>query len=88
MIARLSLVLALLVSAQAQTQMEMNDKACAGYKKADADLNRIYERILSVNAKDTDFVKALAPPRTPGLDSEMPMSNRCIQIPLRTPMEV
>ena len=56
---RLILAIAFVVAAHAQTQAEMNAKACSGYKKADAELNSIYKRILSINAKDSDFANAL-----------------------------
>jgi uncharacterized protein YecT (DUF1311 family) len=36
----------------------MNEGACAKFKKADAELNRIYEQVLSGKAADADFVKA------------------------------
>ena len=43
----------------AQTQSEMNEEACKKVKKAHAELDRLHQRILTANAKDTNFVKAL-----------------------------
>ncbi|HZS08268.1 MAG TPA: lysozyme inhibitor LprI family protein [Blastocatellia bacterium] len=42
-----------------QTQGEMNDEACGKYKKADAELNRIYNRILREYANDRIFLRKL-----------------------------
>jgi uncharacterized protein YecT (DUF1311 family) len=43
----------------AQTQSQMNVDACSSLKKADAELNRVYQQILGANTKDVNFVKAL-----------------------------
>ena len=42
----------------AQTQLQMTDEACQKFKKADAELNRVYQQILSANARDANFTKA------------------------------
>jgi uncharacterized protein YecT (DUF1311 family) len=45
--------------AWAQTQGELTEQACGKLRKADAELNRVYQKILAENANDADFVKAL-----------------------------
>lgn len=42
-----------------QNQMELNEKACAAYKKVDAEMNRVYQQILSENRADTLFVQKM-----------------------------
>jgi uncharacterized protein YecT (DUF1311 family) len=42
----------------AQTQSQMTEQACGGFKKADAELNRVYQQILAAKAADAVFVKA------------------------------
>jgi uncharacterized protein YecT (DUF1311 family) len=37
----------------------MTDEACQRFKKSDAELNRVYRQILSVNARDANFAKAI-----------------------------
>lgn len=43
----------------AQTQLELNEKACAADKKADAEMNKVYQRILSENRADQLFVQKM-----------------------------
>jgi uncharacterized protein YecT (DUF1311 family) len=45
--------------ANAITQGEMNDCVCNQYKKADAELNRIYQQLAAANANDKLFVDKL-----------------------------
>ncbi len=40
-----------------QTQGEMNDEACGKHKKADAELNRVYHRILREYANNRAFTR-------------------------------
>jgi uncharacterized protein YecT (DUF1311 family) len=42
-----------------QTQMDMNEKACAAHRKADAEMNKVYQRILSENRSDKLFVQKM-----------------------------
>jgi uncharacterized protein YecT (DUF1311 family) len=42
-----------------QTQSELNQKALESYKKADKELNTIYQKILSEYKSDTLFIKNL-----------------------------
>lgn len=42
----------------AQTQAAMNAKACGDYRKADQQLNQLYQQVLKLYAKDAVFVKA------------------------------
>lgn len=44
---------------QAQTQAEMNRDAAEAYKKADAELNQVYQQILEVYSDDSAFIQAL-----------------------------
>lgn len=37
----------------------MTGDACAAYKKADAELNKVYQQILQKRAKETAFINAL-----------------------------
>ena len=60
---RISLAFAILLVAAggrvcAQTQFELTDQACSKFKKADSELNVIYQQILAAKAKDVAFVKA------------------------------
>lgn len=43
----------------AQTQLELNQRACAAYKKADTEMNRTYQRILSQYRSDKLFILKL-----------------------------
>ncbi|HXU35575.1 MAG TPA: lysozyme inhibitor LprI family protein [Blastocatellia bacterium] len=43
-------------NAPAQTQAEMNDAACAKYKKADAEMNAVYQQVLNKYKSETAFV--------------------------------
>src|SRR5215470_17564693 len=47
------------IGASDQTQFEMNQEACGKYKKADAELNRIYQRVLRDYASDKNFVQKM-----------------------------
>jgi uncharacterized protein YecT (DUF1311 family) len=42
----------------AQTQSAMNSDACNRLKKADAELNHVYQQVLASKATDADFLKA------------------------------
>jgi uncharacterized protein YecT (DUF1311 family) len=46
-------------SENSQTQLQMNDAACAEYKQADRELNRVYLKIVSDYRRDPVFIKAL-----------------------------
>ena len=46
-------------TANAQTQLELNEKACDKFKKADNDLNSVYNRILEVYKTDKTFIAKL-----------------------------
>jgi uncharacterized protein YecT (DUF1311 family) len=37
----------------------MNEEACGKYKKADAELNRVYQRIMRDYAKDKNFIQKM-----------------------------
>ncbi|OUJ75524.1 lysozyme inhibitor LprI family protein [Hymenobacter crusticola] len=55
------LLVALLVAslaATAQTQAAMNAKTCGEYRKADQQLNQLYQQVLKLYAKDAVFLKA------------------------------
>jgi len=39
--------------------MELTEKACADYKKADAEMNSIYRKVLAENQKDRVFVQKM-----------------------------
>jgi uncharacterized protein YecT (DUF1311 family) len=54
--------LALILTAPAfsQTQAQITAQACAGYKKADLELNQVYQQILAANSADAAFTRALA----------------------------
>jgi uncharacterized protein YecT (DUF1311 family) len=43
----------------AQTQAEINEKAATDYKKADKELNAVYQKILKEYKDDTAFIKNL-----------------------------
>ena len=47
------------IGASYQTQSEMNEEACGRYKKADAELNRIYQRIMRDYAADKLFIEKM-----------------------------
>ena len=47
------------IGASDQTQFEMNQEACGKYKKADAELNRIYQRVLRDYAGDKNFIQKM-----------------------------
>jgi len=47
------------IGAAAQSQSEMNQEACGKYKKADVELNRIYQQILRDNAADKNFTQKM-----------------------------
>jgi uncharacterized protein YecT (DUF1311 family) len=42
-----------------QDQMELTEKACSDYKKADAEMNSIYRKVLAENKKDRLFVQKM-----------------------------
>lgn len=46
-------------SAISQTQLEMNEEAGASYKKADKELNKVYQNILSEYKLDVEFITNL-----------------------------
>ena len=43
----------------AQTQLESNERACAAYKKADAQMSTVYRRVLNETRNDTLFVQKM-----------------------------
>jgi len=43
----------------AQTQVDMQDESCAKFKKADAELNKIYKKILTEYKGNTIFIEKL-----------------------------
>ena len=45
--------------ARAQSQGDMNSAACGKYRRADDELNRVYQQILREYAEDADFVSKL-----------------------------
>ena len=45
--------------AQAQTQMQMNKETCDAYKKADAEMNSSYQKILTEYKADVQFIQKL-----------------------------
>jgi uncharacterized protein YecT (DUF1311 family) len=55
LVSSIALLLAV-CNAQAQTQAEMNDSACAKYKKADAEMNAVYRQVLNKYKSETAFV--------------------------------
>nr|AAP58619.1 hypothetical protein [uncultured Acidobacteriota bacterium] len=42
-----------------QTQLQLNEEACAEYKKADAEMNNVYRRIMKDYRNDAPFIAAL-----------------------------
>ncbi|HEU4388297.1 MAG TPA: lysozyme inhibitor LprI family protein [Blastocatellia bacterium] len=56
-----SIIITLLACAmpRAQAEADLNPDACAKYKKADAELNRVYQRVLSEYTKDAVFIQKL-----------------------------
>ncbi len=46
-------------SANAQTQADMQDESCGEFKKADADLNKTYKKILAEYKSDKVFLEKL-----------------------------
>lgn len=48
-----------LTGAPGQSQQEMNQDACGSYRKADAELNRIYNQILRDRSADKNFVEKM-----------------------------
>ena len=49
----------LCLTVNAQTQLDYNDEANASYKKADKELNTVYQRIMTKYKSDTEFIKNL-----------------------------
>ena len=47
------------IGASDQTQFEMNQEACGKYKKADAELNRIYRQVMRDYAGDKNFIQKM-----------------------------
>ncbi len=45
--------------ASAQSQADMNSAACGRFRRADDELNRVYQQILREYAEDADFVARL-----------------------------
>jgi uncharacterized protein YecT (DUF1311 family) len=54
-----ALLLVLPMTIFAQTQTEMNIEAAKDYKKADAELNKVYQQILKKYADNTLFIKEM-----------------------------
>jgi uncharacterized protein YecT (DUF1311 family) len=56
-----SIVVALLASSisRAQAEADLNPDACIKYKKADSELNSVYQRILNEYKSDTVFIRKL-----------------------------
>ena len=52
-------LLALPMMAFSQSQMEMNATAAANYRKADKDLNVVYQSVMKKHAKDAVFLKSM-----------------------------
>ena len=55
-------VIALLLacaSASSQTQARMNEDACRAYQEADAEMNKLYQQVLSEYKAETVFVQKL-----------------------------
>jgi uncharacterized protein YecT (DUF1311 family) len=46
-------------SENSQTQLQINDAACAEYKQAERELNRVYLKIVSDYRRDPVFIKAI-----------------------------
>jgi uncharacterized protein YecT (DUF1311 family) len=49
----------LCAAAEAQTQTRLNERACAGNRRADAEMNRVYRQILSEYQDKGEFVEKL-----------------------------
>lgn len=47
------------LNAFSQTQLEINEEAFNNYKKADKELNAVYQKILKVYKSDAEFLKNL-----------------------------
>src|ERR1044072_2328755 len=45
------------VSAKAQTQARMNQDACRAYQAADAEMNKVYQQVLSEYKSETVFIQ-------------------------------
>jgi len=43
----------------AQTQADINSQACAGYKNADSELNKVYKSIITEYKKDAVFIEKM-----------------------------
>jgi uncharacterized protein YecT (DUF1311 family) len=54
-----SIVLPSSGAAASQTQLQLNEEACAEYKKADAEMNSVYRRITKDYSNDAPFIAAL-----------------------------
>jgi uncharacterized protein YecT (DUF1311 family) len=54
-----TIVLISSISAHAQTQPELTQNACSDYKKADEELNRVYNQILATYKDDGEFILKL-----------------------------
>ncbi len=59
MLAALAVCALCVVAALAQSQGDMNSAACGKYRRADDELNRVYQQILREYAEDADFVAKL-----------------------------
>lgn len=53
------LLIALCTPSIAQTQADLQDEACSKYKKADAELNKTYKKIISEYKEDKVFIEKL-----------------------------
>jgi uncharacterized protein YecT (DUF1311 family) len=47
------------IGASGQTQSEVNEDACGKYKKADAEMTRLYQRIMRDYAQDKNFIQKM-----------------------------
>jgi uncharacterized protein YecT (DUF1311 family) len=47
------------INSFAQTQLEMNEEAYRSYKKVDDELGIVYKKILTIYAKNIEFINAL-----------------------------
>jgi uncharacterized protein YecT (DUF1311 family) len=59
LLASLALDLPAANSANAQTQLQLNKEACDEYKKADTEMNAVYQRITREYARDRGFIAAI-----------------------------
>ncbi|WP_421877919.1 lysozyme inhibitor LprI family protein [Marinoscillum sp.] len=57
--ATIFLIFFIAVTANCQTQAEMNQEAATDYKKVDAELNKVYQQIMKEYADDPTFLDAL-----------------------------